>query len=233
MAITDLAGKIKSFFQSLNPFKDETTTVYAKRTGPGFDAPMQQPYSGRNKQSPQITASPLPSPTPTPMAQNVPAGGYGRNPGLSRYTISPDVHRALNQASTKYNVPVELLYDMAAQESSFNPHLVNTTPAGRVAGNPTGLYQFTDNTWSDVVNMYNNKPGMSLSLPNTNRTDPMTNAEAAAYLIKNGQLGKWDASEDVWGNYWTPDELEALGFYKQSMYHKPGVRPSARLKGKQ
>jgi len=120
------------------------------------------------------------------------------------------------------------MHDLAYSESSFNPTLVNRTPAGIKAGNPTGLYQFTDKTWSDVLNLYNNKPGQSLHLPNADRTDPLTNSMAAAYLVSHGQLGKWDASEWNWGDYWTPQELEAQGYYDQSPNHLRGTRYSQR-----
>lgn len=152
-----------------------------------------------------------------------------RNPNFSKFKVGPEVEDAIMKAAGKYSLPPELLFDIALQESSYDPSLVNDTPAGREAGNPTGLYQFTDNTWNDILSRYNNKPGMTLNLANTNRQDPYTNAQAAAYLIKNGQLGKWDASEGVWGNYWSPQELEQLGAYKQSQYHVPGMRASVRL----
>lgn len=152
-----------------------------------------------------------------------------RNPEIKRLKIDKNVKSSIEKAADKYGVPSQLLFDIALQESHFDAGTVNMTEAGKAAGNPTGLYQFTDATWDMILNTYNNKKGMSLKLPNTNRADPETNAMAAAYLIKNGQLGKWDASEDVWGKYWTPDELEEMGFYKQSMYHKKGIRPSVRL----
>jgi len=159
------------------------------------------------------------------------SGGKARNPAFSKFNVTPEVQDALSQAANKYQVPPELLYDIALQESSYDPRKVNpNAPPGL---NPLGLFQFTDSTWDNILSQYNNKPGMTLSLPNTDRLDPRTNAEAAAYLIKHGQLGKWDASEDVWGNYYTPQELEGQGFYSQSTYHQPGMRASIRLRGGQ
>ncbi len=149
-----------------------------------------------------------------------------RNPSATTYNISPDVHTAIQTAAKTYGVPASLMYDVALSESSFDPKLVNTTPDGKKAGNPTGLFQFTDSTWKYILDKYNDKPGMTLHLPNTDRTDPTTNAMAAAYLIKNGQLAKWDASEWNWGNYWTPQELEKRGYYTQSMKHAQGKRYS-------
>lgn len=148
---------------------------------------------------------------------------YGRMPQTQN---APEpVYNAVSQASSKFGVPQDLLLDLAFSESSFNPSIVNDIGA-------SGLYQFTPETWQDVL-QYAQNPEMSLygALPNEDVLDPITNALAAAYLIKMGQLGKWDASEWNWGQNYTPQELEDLGFYKQSLYHKPGVRPSVRLGG--
>ncbi len=167
-----------------------------------------------------------PTPTPTPPV-------LARNPSIDKYRVTDKVKNSINEAASKFNVPSQLLFDITLQESSFDPSLVNVTPEGKAAGNPTGLFQFTDNTW-EQVKRYNRDSNSSLYkvLPNTNRKDPKTNALAAAYLIKFGQLGKWDASEDVWGEYWTPEELEEQGFYSQTMKHIPGIRASRRLSGR-
>ena len=156
----------------------------------------------------------------------------GRNPVFEAVNPKPEVKSAIQKAAIKFRVPEALLYDIALQESSLNPSLVNETPEGKAAGSPTGLAQFTDSTWEDVLR-FNADPKSSLFrvLPNENRKDPETNMMAASYLIKFGQLGKWDASEDVWGEYWAPEELEEFGFYDQSIHHIPGTRASVRLTG--
>ena len=156
--------------------------------------------------------APVPSPT---------VSSYGRNTETyhNPNTPSSDVVSAINNAAKTFggdnaDLLKSILYDVGLQESHFHPNLVNTTPEGIKAGNPTGLYQFTDGTWQDVLNQYNNQPGMSLHLPTTDRTDPTTNALAAAYLISNGQLGKWNASQGSWGPLYTKDEVTP--FYNQS-----------------
>lgn len=156
--------------------------------------------------------------------------GKGRNSSKNRAEPTDDVAKAIKQASKEFGVKASLLFDVADAESDFVPHMVNNTPEGISAGHPTGLFQFTDSTWEDIL-AYNNNPKSSLykKLPNTDRANPLTNALAGAYLIKMGQLGKWDASEHDWGSYWTPQELESLGYYDQTIYHKKGVRASDRL----
>ena len=156
--------------------------------------------------------------------------GKGRNSSKNRAEPTDDVAKAIKQASKEFGVKASLLFDVADAESDFVPHMVNNTPEGISAGHPTGLFQFTDATWQDIL-AYNNSPKSSLykKLPNTDRADPLTNALAGAYLIKHGQLGKWDASEHDWGSYWSPQELESLGYYDQTIYHKKGVRASDRL----
>lgn len=151
----------------------------------------------------------------------------GRNPEFKKVKPRPAVKEAIQKAARKFQVPASLLFDIALQESSLDPEKVNED-AGDI--HPTGLFQFTDATWDEVLK-YANDPNSSLHgvLPTRNRKDPETNALAAAYLIRFGQLGKWDASEDVWGEFWPTEELDDRGFYAQSKYHQPGMRPSERL----
>lgn len=225
-----LLDALRSAWKNFN--EGETITVYAKnRPQSAFAEATQQ-----TKQAPpklvavsQNKTNAIMNNTAGNVAGATASVGKARNPAFSKFNVTPQVQDAISQAANKYQVPPELLYDIALQESSYDPTKTNpNAPAGL---NPLGLFQFTDSTWQNILNQYNNKPGMTLSLSNTDRLDPYTNAAAAAYLIKHGQLGKWDASEGVWGNYYTPQELESQGFYSQSMYHQPGVRPSVRLGG--
>lgn len=226
---------LRSAWKKFN--EGETITIY----GPNYKG-KQQPsaYAEAVQQAKQPSPSPklvAVSQNKTNAIMNNTAGnvagtttsvGKARNPAFSKFSVTPQVQDAISQAANKYQVPPELLYDIALQESSFDPS--KTNPDARDI-NPQGLFQFTDSTWNQILNQYNNKPGMTLSLPSTDRFDPYSNAAAAAYLIKNGQLGKWDASEGVWGEYWTPQELQNAGFYSQSKYHVPGMRASVRLSG--
>lgn len=98
------------------------------------------------------------------------------------------------------------------QESSLNPDARNPEPGVTAAG----LFQINNPTW-DTIHKYGNMPGSTLKLPSSNHMDPNTNASAAAYLIKHGQLGRWDASKNVWGKFWPEEELDNLGFYSQTL----------------
>lgn len=177
--------------------------------------PVSDPEQAVRTTTPAVlpTVKPTVTPTITPAVTETPTV-TARNPAVSNYVIPDSVHKAIKVASDTFKLNPSILYDVALQESSFDPNLVNTTPAGKKAGNPTGLYQFTDNTWKTILNSYNDKLGMSLHLPTTDRTDPTTNAMAAAYLIKMGQLGRWNASQGVWGPQYTQDETKP--YYAQT-----------------
>lgn len=240
-------GSISSAVEKM--FIPKTEEVYVKeKDKPGYwtarPRATESPQNNGERvpmpplQRPQQTQSPMPQQTQMPkVVQDIikpvqtmspqSMGEGPRNPASNKYNITQPVKDAINTASKKFGVPTSLLYDIALQESSFLPDKVNPDAPQL---NPVGLFQFTDKTWDEVMN-YAKSPQSSLYgvLPDTNRRNPVTNALAAAYLIKYGQLGKWDASEGVWGNYWTPQELEDMGFYDQSVYHTKGVRPSVRL----
>lgn len=169
---------------------------------------------------PEVKAAEIQAPTPSGDTSET----KPRNPSFKQFNPTANVVSAIDKAGQEYGVPPSFLKDVAMQESSLNAEKINDTQAGIDAGNPTGLFQFTDGTWQTILDQYNNKPGMSLHLNSTNRQDPLANAQAAAYLIKHGQLDKWADSEGVWGNFWTPTELEKLGFYDQSPTHIKGHR---------
>lgn len=136
--------------------------------------------------------------------------GMGRNPSMGKFNVPSVVHDAIQKAATEFGVPASLLYDIALQESSFNPSLQNPQEGSTAAG----LFQFTNGTW-DTVGNYARMQGSSLkNWNNPDKMDPYANARAAAYLIKNGQLGRWDASKGVWGPYYKPEEIQS--YYSQS-----------------
>jgi soluble lytic murein transglycosylase-like protein len=236
MAIINIQKIVDSLRNAWKKFNEGTTyTIYA-RSSP--QTALEQANAQIKTQTPKmvqvsqqktdaiINNKPITTSTPTRINE-----GLARNPNYKNFLISDEVKDALQKAATQFEVPQQLLYDIALQESSYDPNKINQQAEPGL--NPQGLFQFTDNTWQTILDQYNNKTGMTLSLPNTNRLDPYTNAAAAAYLIKHGQLGKWDASEGTWGNYWSPQELQDAGFYSQSQYHLPGVRASVRLSGGQ
>lgn len=209
--IPEERNKVKDIFDAIFT-KDEEPTQ------PQVQEPQQE------NQPPVV--EPTPVPTPTPIIDITPDGEtrmYGRNPEVKKYKIENNVYGAINKAADEFQIPAAILFDIALKESSFNPTVTNTEVKDSEGNptNPTGLFQFTDETWEQILNQYNDKSGMSLHLPNKNRFDPYTNAMAAAYLIKNGQLGKWAASKGVWGPYWPEKELIELGFYDQTIaYNK-------------
>lgn len=173
------------------------------------DTPQQQ-YNQPQAQGPQQQYS-QPRQQPQQSQQTV-----ARNPNFSQFNVSKTVSNAIQQAASKFGIPASLLYDIALQESSFEPSHVNDTPDGKAAGNPTGLYQFTDSTWKELTDPNSGTYGQSLRplLQGTDRTNPYNNAMAAAYLIANGQLGRWNASQPVWGQYYSPQELQQ--YYSQT-----------------
>lgn len=190
------------------------------------------PVYNTDSAAPKYKQMPINQPSVQPMAQaaqRMTNLDQPRNPDVAggKYKVRPDVQKAIATAAQTFNVPQGFLSDLVASESSFDPTLINMTPEGQQAGNPTGLTQFTDSTWSDLMNP-NSSFGKSLRpmLQNQDRTDPQTNAMAAAYLISKGQLGRWNASEHNWGRHWTPEELEQLGFYNQDKTHVKGKRYS-------
>lgn len=173
----------------------------------------------RNYQQSQIaTPTPTQRPQPTPTTAYSPkqgstAGSYSklaRNPEVSKFNIQGSVVEAISQAAQAYGVPPELLFDIALQESGFNPTLKNPDPQSTASG----LFQFTRGTL-DTAKNYSQMPNSTLQWPQeADVFDPQFNATLAAYLIKNGQLGRWDASKPVWGKYYSDEELEP--FYSQT-----------------
>jgi len=160
-------------------------------------------------------------------ATTAPKGTFGRSQKAKNLKPSDTVMDAINKAIQAHPVPQDLMYDISAQESVFDPsrrardYGFDGVTIDPKTGKPyalstaEGLFMFNEPTWNTVLNSYNDKPGMSLHLPNTNRLDPYSSAMAAAYLIQNGQLGKWDASRDVWGPSYQKEELQPN--YSQSM----------------
>jgi len=154
------------------------------------------------KTQPQITPTPQPviqqEPEPTPM--------IARNQSLSKFNVTPQVETAIRTAASTHKITPEILGDIAIQESSMDP--TNSAERGGFANSTSkGLYMFNDPTWETVQN-YKNKSGSSLKLENDDRMDPNTSAQAAAYLIANGQLGRWYPSAAVWAPNYTWEELQ-------------------------
>lgn len=166
--------------------------------------------------SPTQRVTPTAAPTPTPY----PIKTYGRIPATAKFTVAPHVQAAIVNAANEFKVNPELMYDIAYQESKFSPtaRAADSGFDGKTidpkTGQPypyssaTGLYMFTDGTW-DTVRNYANMANSSLTnWGDYDRTDPVANSRAAAYLIAMGQLGKWDASRGYWGPGYTRTEMQ-------------------------
>lgn len=138
----------------------------------------------------------MPTPTPTPFSLKE----LARNPAMVKFNPRDDVVRAIKGASESAGVPPTLLFDIALQESSFDPAKVNPQTKKHV-----GLFQFDEPTWSDMIRWGYVPAG-------SKREDPVANAQAAAMAIKNRWLDKWTASKNVWGQYYKPEELRM--FYR-------------------
>lgn len=129
--------------------------------------------------------------TPTNFADaKIAAGGIDPNKVEGWNKASPEVRQAVSDASKKHGVDEGFMVAMAAKESRFNPNAVNPATDAR------GLYQFIPSTWDGTRPGYGvkNQFGKQLGLEGkTNaqvdaaRTDPRTNAEAAALLAQQNK----------------------------------------------
>ena len=163
------------------------------KPGVTINGVRQGEVKGENSMVTALTGTPIRKPTPTPISYE--KRETARNPAIDRYVISDKVGGAIRSAAEKYGVPSSLLYDIALQESSFDPN-----PNPNPESTASGLFQFTSPTWGDITRW--------MGIPaNSDRTDPQIAANAAAWAISNGLLSKWDASKDVWGQYYQPEEL--------------------------
>ena len=176
---------------------------------------IRQPRQQR-RVLPTLTPTPRPTTRPTPIqdvlsgvAPTPEIGGMlGRNPQVKG--ASDIVQDAIDKAAQKFDVPRELLYDIAFAESSLSPGKVGPTE-------DVGLFQFIPGTWAKDLANYAGMQGSSLEEFDPDlkaRFDPHKNAMAAAYLIKFGQLGRWGASKGNWGQHWSEEELEP--YYTQT-----------------
>lgn len=81
---------------------------------------------------------------------SAPSNPFGTSPAH----IDPAIVRSIRQASLSSSADFGLLMAQAEQESSFQPDAKATTSSA------TGLYQFTDSTWLDMVRQFGAKYGI-------------------------------------------------------------------------
>lgn len=113
-----------------------------------------------------------------------------QNNGLSQYIqkASPSVVSAISQASEKSGVDFSYLVKQAAVESNFNPNAKAKTSSA------TGLYQFIDSTWIDMIQNHGQDYGLDVQGKSRNdilnmRKDPKAASfMAAAFASENEQF---------------------------------------------
>lgn len=85
-----------------------------------------------------------------------------------------NISKAIDNAASTLGIDRGYMYAMAAQESSFRPEIKAKTSSA------TGLYQFLDGTWSEVVKRHSKQYPVLLK----GRTDPEAAAVGAALYTK-------------------------------------------------
>jgi soluble lytic murein transglycosylase-like protein len=196
-----LGSKQTQQIQAVQP--QPTATVQgATRVAPGVEANLNIPEGISAAKNVGYTGPEVQNYQPlTPSTQILGDTSYGRNPDFSKFDMSqyqPSVN-AITQAAEEYGIPASLLFDIAFQESTLNPN-----PPPNPDSTAAGLFQFTSPTWEEA------KKRMKLDSA-ASRLDPDVAAKVAAYFISNGMLGRWNASKDVWGQFYSPEELQ--GYY--------------------
>jgi len=140
----------------------------------------------------------------------------GRIGGVNNLAVSPGTHdklaslktidhsskdglkRMVAEAAGIAGIDPQLLQSVVAIESGFNPSASSSTSSA------SGLLQFVDKTWREVLSKYGPKYGLG---PNAPRSDPVASAlMAAEYLKANAEI-----ISDVAPNP-TPGQLYATHF---------------------
>ena len=99
------------------------------------------------------------------------------------------IGKMLDDVSKQTGVDGNLLKTVAAIESGFNP-----TASARPASSASGLFQFTDPTWSDMLKKYGSKYGIE---PGTTQLDPLANSLMGAEYIKENSKTLSSVKKDV------------------------------------
>jgi hypothetical protein len=96
--------------------------------------------------------------------------------------------KVINKASEVTGVDSDIMLTMAQKESSLNPNARSRNSSA------SGLYQFIDSTWVDMVKKYGKKYGIDLRTP---KTDPIANSLLAGEYFKENINQLRAATDDV------------------------------------
>jgi hypothetical protein len=96
--------------------------------------------------------------------------------------------KVINKASEVTGVDSDIMLTMAQKESSLNPNAKSRSSSA------SGLYQFIDSTWVDMVKKYGKKYGID---QNTPKTDPIANSLLAGEYFKENIKQLRAATDDV------------------------------------
>lgn len=149
-----------------------------------------------------------------------PVAGSGK---LTKGRPTQEQIDAIDRAVERTGVSREALFGFAAQESAFN----DSVKAG--TSSATGLMQFTNGTWNDMVRKYGTEYGLT---PN-GRNDPNQSAMAAALYMKENQrilerqIGRPVTTTDLYAAHFlgpggAPNLLKAPGNAIAANVAKPG-----------
>jgi soluble lytic murein transglycosylase-like protein len=180
---------------NFNPFANQTNASGERDIGRAEEAALIR--SGWNPEvSRQFQQAPNQT---TPMQQQQPASRITRPIKDHRgFTIKPDVYNAIAGASQEIGMPQGYMLAMAAQESGFRPGVKAKTSSA------TGLYQFIDSTWRNMVKKYGKEYGIGLG----DRKDPRANAIMGALFTKDNA----NILQKELGRQPTPGELYMAHF---------------------
>lgn len=177
------------------------------------DAGIAKPTAATPTPSP--TKSPTVAPTVTPAMAEI-LGRSGKFKAVYNDTTRPNAEIIRSQAQ-KYGVMPELMLDISSQESMLG-QLERTSGYHPTERSASGLFHFTAPTWEEGIKRFGKQLGISnpgyepysqewLDWIDQSRMDPELNAAMTALFMKNKLLGRWNASKDVWGPNYSPEEL--------------------------
>ncbi len=117
---------------------------------------------------------------------------------LQAFTVPKDIYNAISNAAQKTGVNFTYLMENAATESSFNPN------AKSKSSSATGLFQFIEGTWMQMVREHGAKYGLGKyadKIGDDNKVgDSKTRNEILA-LRKDPEISSLMAAEFASGNY--------------------------------